>query len=69
MDRLEYTVLIEAYEHAVVLNLETDFIQLLKKEIQVRQKNNVLKDKKEKIPNLNNVVEGITLDRKKVHTI
>lgn len=41
MDSLEYTVLLEAYEQAVELNLEQDFIQLLKEEILVRQKNTV----------------------------
>ncbi|MFC0562065.1 sporulation histidine kinase inhibitor Sda [Halalkalibacter alkalisediminis] len=46
MDRLEYTVLLEAYEQAMALNLEEDFIQLLKEEILDRQTNHVRKKKK-----------------------
>jgi hypothetical protein len=45
MDRLEYTVLVEAYERAVELNLEDDFIQLLKEEIDVRRRNDRQKER------------------------
>lgn len=37
MDRLDYTVLLEAYERALSLNLEEDFIELLKEEINMRK--------------------------------
>jgi hypothetical protein len=37
MDRLEDTVLLEAYERAIELKLEEDFIQLLREEINGRK--------------------------------
>ncbi|WP_332698064.1 sporulation histidine kinase inhibitor Sda [Halalkalibacter lacteus] len=37
MDRLEYSVLLEAYERAIELKLEEDFIQLLREEINGRK--------------------------------
>ncbi|WP_081727801.1 sporulation histidine kinase inhibitor Sda [Halalkalibacter wakoensis] len=37
MDRLEYTILLEAYERALELKLESDFIQLLREEICSRE--------------------------------
>ncbi|GAE34233.1 sporulation histidine kinase inhibitor Sda [Halalkalibacter akibai] len=37
MERLEYNVLLEAYKRAVELNLENDFIQLLRNEIMDRE--------------------------------
>ncbi|MBP3949845.1 sporulation histidine kinase inhibitor Sda [Bacillus suaedae] len=39
MNELEYEVLIEAYERAVNLELEEDFIGLLKEEIEHRNQN------------------------------
>ncbi|WP_084138776.1 sporulation histidine kinase inhibitor Sda [Halalkalibacter okhensis] len=38
MDRLEYRVLLEAYERAIRLELEEDFIELLREEINGRKK-------------------------------
>ncbi|MFC0473165.1 sporulation histidine kinase inhibitor Sda [Halalkalibacter kiskunsagensis] len=37
MDSLEYTVLLEAYERALELKLEEDFIQILREEINGRK--------------------------------
>ncbi|WP_084372444.1 sporulation histidine kinase inhibitor Sda [Halalkalibacter krulwichiae] len=43
MKRLDYNVLIEAYERAVELDLEDDFIQLLKEEISERENKGQIK--------------------------
>ncbi|WP_332633855.1 sporulation histidine kinase inhibitor Sda [Halalkalibacter flavus] len=48
MERLEYRVLLEAYERAIRLELEEDFIELLREEINGRKKRMII-SKKSKI--------------------
>ncbi|MCL7747893.1 sporulation histidine kinase inhibitor Sda [Halalkalibacter alkaliphilus] len=48
MERLEYRVLLEAYERAIRLELEEDFIELLREEIKGRKKRMII-SKKSKI--------------------